>query len=141
MMPYMIRSGCWDELQQDAQFIREQVFIQEQQIAVEDEWDSEDFTSQHFVVYDQDNPIATARLLTHNSIGRVAVLKSYRGLGVGRLLMLAIIEQAQQQQRVFLKLSAQVHAIAFYESLGFVIEGQHYLDCDIPHVDMRRLLK
>lgn len=141
MMPYIIRSGCWDELQQDAQFIREQVFIQEQQIAVEDEWDSEDFTSQHFVVYDQDNPIATARLLTHNSIGRVAVLQSYRGLGIGRLLMLAIIEQAQQQQRVFLKLSAQVHAIAFYASLGFVVEGQHYLDCDIPHVDMRRLLK
>ena len=61
MIPFTIRTGRWDELQNDAKLIREQVFIQEQQIPVEDEWDAEDAVSVHFVVYDQDQPIATAR--------------------------------------------------------------------------------
>ena len=125
MTQFMIRTGSWAELQNDAKLIREQVFIQEQQIAVEDEWDAEDVIALHFVVLDQHQPIATARLLKNNSVGRVAVLKEYRGKGIGRLLMLEIIQQAKHQQREFLKLSAQVHAIAFYEKMGFVHTGSH----------------
>ena len=140
MSQFKIRTGRWDELQNDAKLIREQVFIQEQQIAVEDEWDAEDAVSVHFVVYDQDQPIATARLLKNNSVGRVAVLKSHRGLGIGKLLMQQIIQQAKHQQREFLKLSSQVHAIQFYASLGFNVEGEEYLDCAIPHIDMRLVL-
>ncbi|MEZ2904053.1 GNAT family N-acetyltransferase [Acinetobacter terrestris] len=139
MSQFSIRTGRWDELQNDAKLIREQVFIQEQQIAVEDEWDAEDAISVHFVVYDQDQPIATARLLQNNSVGRVAVLKSHRGLGIGKLLMHQIIQQAKHQQREFLKLSSQVHAIQFYAGLGFKVEGEQYLDCGIPHIDMRLL--
>ena len=139
MSQFKIRAGRWDELQNDAKLIREQVFIQEQQIAVEDEWDAEDTVSVHFVVYDQDQPIATARLLQNNSVGRVAVLKSHRGLGIGKLLMQQIIQQAKHQQREFLKLSSQVHAIQFYAGLGFKVEGEQYLDCGIPHIDMRLL--
>ena len=139
MSQFKIRAGRWDELQNDAKLIREQVFIQEQQIAVEDEWDAEDAVSVHFVVYDQDQPIATARLLKNNSVGRVAVLKSHRGLGIGKLLMQQIIQQAKHQQREFLKLSSQVHAIQFYAGLGFNVEGEQYLDCGIPHIDMRLL--
>ena len=139
MSQFTIRTGRWDELQNDAKLIREQVFIQEQQIAVADEWDAEDAVSVHFVVYDQDQPIATARLLKNNSVGRVAVLKSHRGLGIGKLLMQQIIQQAKHQQREFLKLSSQVHAIQFYAGLGFNVEGEQYLDCGIPHIDMRLL--
>ena len=139
MTQFMIRTGSWAELQNDAKLIREQVFIQEQQIAAEDEWDTEDVIALHFVVLDQHQPIATARLLKNNSVGRVAVLKEYRGKGIGRWLMLEIIQQAKHQQREFLKLSSQVHAIAFYESLGFKVQGDEYLDCGIPHVDMRLL--
>ena len=124
MSQFTIRTGSWDELQNDAKLIREQVFIQEQQIAVEDEWDAEDTVSVHFVVYDQDQPIATARLLKNNSVGRVAVLKSHRGVGIGKLLMQQIIQQAKHQQREFLKLSSQVHAIQFYAGLGFNVEGE-----------------
>ena len=139
MSQFKIRAGRWDELQNDAKLIREQVFIQEQQIAVEDEWDAEDAVSVHFVVYDQDQPIATARLLKNNSVGRVAVLKSHRGLGIGKLLMQQIIQQAKHEQREFLKLSSQVHAIQFYAGLGFNVEGEQYLDCGIPHIEMRLL--
>lgn len=135
---FKIYAGSWAELEKDAKHIREQVFIQEQEIAAQDEWDNDDAVSLHFIVYDENQAIATARLLKNNSVGRVAVLKTYRCLGVGKLLMQAIIEQAKQQERDFLKLSAQVHALPFYAQLGFKQEGVEYLDCGIPHIDMRQ---
>ena len=137
MQQLQIRSGKWAQLEQDAKWIREQVFIQEQQIAPEDEWDAEDAVSLHFMVYDQAQPVATARLLNSNSIGRVAVLKAYRGQGVGKLLMESVISQARTERREFLKLSSQVHAVSFYAGLGFAVHGEEYLDCGIPHIDMQ----
>ena len=144
MSEYFIKSGVWSELKLDAEKIRRQVFIQEQSILEQDEWDALDAVSLHFVVYDRhlendlkiNQAIATARLLENNSIGRVAVLKSYRSKGVGRLIMQQIIEHARTEKRQFLKLSSQLHAIAFYESFGFQVKGVGYLDCGIPHIDM-----
>ena len=95
---YRIKQGHWDQLQQDAKLIRTQVFICEQCITEADEWDDQDLISQHFVIYDQDQPIATARLLENNSVGRVAVLKAYRGQGLGQMIMLEIIGYAQKQR-------------------------------------------
>lgn len=137
MQNYEIQSGDWARLAVDAKPIREQVFIQEQHISPEDEWDAQDAIALHFVVYIAGQAVATARLLENHSIGRVAVLKSQRGLGLGRVLMQHIIQLARQQCRPEVKLSAQVHAIPFYQSLGFYVEGESYLDCGIPHVDMR----
>ncbi|MFU9047352.1 GNAT family N-acetyltransferase [Acinetobacter tibetensis] len=139
-MTLQVRTGTWVELQTDAKPIREQVFIQEQQIAAADEWDAQDEVSQHFVVFDGEHAIATARLLPNHSIGRVAVLASHRGQGIGKLLMLQIIQQAQQQQRPLLQLSSQVHAMSFYQNLGFQAHGEAYIDCGIPHIDMQMSL-
>lgn len=136
MSAFEIRKGAWDDLASDAKLIRTEVFIQEQNIAENEEWDVEDEKSLHFVMYDQNQAIATARLLENNSIGRVAVLKNYRGQGIGQQLMQHIIAVAREEQRAFLKLSAQVHAIGFYENLGFQVQGESYLDCGILHVDM-----
>lgn len=133
---YKIVSGSWNQLSAEAKVIREKVFIEEQNIAAEDEWDDQDEISLHFIVYDHHHAIATARLLQNNSIGRVAVLSSHRGLGIGKLLMLEIIQVARNKGRSKLKLSAQEHAIAFYEGLGFQPKGEFYLDCGIPHIDM-----
>lgn len=133
----IIQSGTWDALVQDLKPIREQVFIQEQNIAAGDEWDELDALSLHFVVYLDDHAIATARLLSNHSIGRVAVLQSHRGFGIGQQLMQAVINEAQKQQRPFVKLSSQVHAIGFYQALGFKAYGEQYLDCGIPHIDMQ----
>lgn len=138
---FRVQSGHWDKLEQDAKFIRKQVFIIEQNIPEEEEWDDQDMISDHFVVYDQDQPIATARLLQNNSVGRVAVLKSYRGQGIGRMIMLEIIRQAHQQDRKFLQLSSQVHAISFYEKLGFSIQGDAYDECGIPHIKMQLVIE
>ncbi|NIE97362.1 GNAT family N-acetyltransferase [Acinetobacter sp. Tr-809] len=133
---YQIKQGNWDQLQHDAKLIRILVFIQEQGIAEADEWDEQDAISQHFVIYDQDQPIATARLLQNNSVGRVAVLKAYRGQGLGQMIMLDIIAFAKQQGRAFLHLSSQVHAMSFYQQLGFVVQGDEYDECGIPHIEM-----
>lgn len=138
---FRVQSGHWDKLEQDAKFIRKQVFIIEQNIPEEEEWDDQDMISDHFVVYDQDQPIATARLLQNNSVGRVAVLKAYRGQGIGRMIMLEIIRQVHQQDRKFLQLSSQVHAISFYEKLGFSIQGDAYDECGIPHIKMQLVIE
>ncbi|ENX63014.1 MULTISPECIES: GNAT family N-acetyltransferase [Acinetobacter] len=134
---YQVKQGNWDQLQQDAKLIRTLVFIREQGIAEADEWDEQDAISQHFVIYDQDQPIATGRLLQNNSVGRVAVLKAYRGQGLGQMIMLEIIAFAKQQGRIFLHLSSQVHAMSFYQQLGFFVQGDEYDECGIPHIEMR----
>lgn len=136
MMQYRIISGTWQELQPYAETIRRAVFIDEQNIAEQDEWDEQDSISLHFIIYDDHQAIATARLLQNNSIGRVAVLSSHRGLGIGKLLMLEIIQVAKNQGRKHAHLSAQEHAMPFYEGLGFQKKGEFYLDCGIPHIDM-----
>ena len=133
---YQVKHGRWDQLQQDAKLIRTQVFICEQGITEADEWDDQDVISQHFVIYDQDQPIATARLLQNHSVGRVAVVKAYRGQGIGRMIMLEIIAYAQQQARPHLRLSSQTHAVSFYQQLGFIVQGDEYDECGIPHIEM-----
>lgn len=131
-----IVDGAWDQLQHDAMQVREQVFIQEQHIAAEDEWDTHDAVALHVVIYQEGQPIATARLLQDHSVGRVAVLKAYRGQGIGQLIMKYIIALAQQQQRPILHLSAQTHALDFYQQLGFQQQGEVYMECSIAHVHM-----
>lgn len=135
-----VKQGTWAELKKDAMSIREQVFIIEQNIAPEDEWDEQDQVSLHFVIEREGLAIATARLLTDNSVGRVAVLKAYRGQGLGVLMMQAIIAEAKREKREELHLSAQVHALEFYSALGFEPQGEVYLDCGIAHINMNLAL-
>jgi len=131
-----IQVGDWNSLQPDAKLIRTLVFVKEQHIPEVEEWDAHDAISQHFVVYHDAQPIATARLLQNRSIGGVAVLKAYRGFNIGYKLMQAIIVHAQEQNLPDLKLSAQVYATGFYERLGFCQRGDIYDDCGIPHIEM-----
>ncbi|MDK4792492.1 GNAT family N-acetyltransferase [Acinetobacter seifertii] len=133
---YKVIADDWEQLEKDAKYIREQVFIQEQGIAPEDEWDDFDATAVHFMVYDKEQPIATARLLPQHSVGRVAVLMSYRKQGIGKILMQHIIDYARNQKLPYLKLSAQTYVTAFYEALGFNVQGEVYQDCGIPHINM-----
>jgi predicted GNAT family N-acyltransferase len=79
-------------------------------------------------------------LLPDGHIGRMAVRKPWRGQGVGALVMEHLMERARQRGDREVVLSAQTHAVGFYEKFGFVAEGDEYLDCDIPHRDMRKVL-
>ncbi|HSX71433.1 GNAT family N-acetyltransferase [Pseudomonas subflava] len=133
-----VRLAHWQKDNADLRRIREAVFVAEQAVPAELEWDDEDIEAMHFLACEGDYPIGTARLLADGQIGRVSVLKDWRGLKVGDALMRAAIEAAEERGQREQRLSAQVHAAAFYERLGFCIEGDEYLEAGIPHVMMVR---
>lgn len=92
-----VRLADWHKDNADIRRIREAVFIAEQHVPPELEWDSEDPTAVHFLALEGDYPIGTARLLPDGTIGRVSVLKDWRGLKVGDALMNAVIVEAQNR--------------------------------------------
>ena len=110
----------------------------EQAVPPELEWDGEDETAIHFLALEGDFAIGTARLLPDGEIGRVSVLKDWRGLKVGDALMQAVLIEAERRGLAQQKLSAQVQATAFYERLGFDVISDEFLEAGIPHVDMLR---
>jgi predicted GNAT family N-acyltransferase len=128
----------WQKDNAEIRRIREAVFIAEQSVPPELEWDADDESAVHFLAFEGDFPIGTARLLPDGHIGRVSVLKDWRGLRVGDALMEAVIGQAGERGLKQQMLSAQVQATAFYERLGFTIVSSEFLEAGIPHVDMVR---
>ncbi|MEA2118174.1 GNAT family N-acetyltransferase [Halovibrio sp. HP20-50] len=131
-----ISTGDWAALGPAASEIRRIVFIDEQNVPQEEEWDGLDPECQHFLAMLDGQPVGTARLLPDAHIGRVAVLADARGSGIGVLLMKAAIEAARHAGHTQVALSAQVHALAFYEQLGFATHGEAFLDAGIPHREM-----
>jgi len=118
--------------------VRQQVFVIEQQVPTDLEWDELDEAAQHLLALNHvGEPIGCARLLANGSIGRMAVLKAWRGRGIGTALLNRAVAIHQQQGAQTIQLSAQMHAIPFYAKAGFVVCSQPYLDANIMHVDMR----
>ena len=133
-----ITQVTWHQAQSQLREVRTKVFIDEQHVPIELEWDDLDETAQHLlVVNDQTYPVACARLLSNGSVGRMAVLIAWRGLGIGSALLNEAISLYVQQGLQTITLSAQVHAVTFYEKAGFVVMSQPYLDANILHVDMQ----
>ena len=136
-MSFSVVKGNWTTHRIELSRIRRLVFIDEQQVPEADEWDPYDETSQHWLAYnDRGESIATARLKPDGQVSRMAVLKPYRGLGVGSLLLRAVIEVAHQQSKS-VYLYSQTHAVGFYEQFGFHTVGEKFLDAGIPHIEMR----
>ena len=133
--------------------IRREVFVDEQNVPEEEEWDELDATSVHLLARDPDGtPLGTGRLihgpqalaLTGREgavlLGRLAVLKRARGTGLGVALVRAIEDEGRARGATELELHSQVHALGFYARLGYVAEGPEYLDGGIPHRTMTRSL-
>ncbi|MFJ7752276.1 GNAT family N-acetyltransferase [Peribacillus muralis] len=123
-----------------AYMIRRQVFVQEQNVPLEEEIDGYEDVSTHFVLYnDQEHPIGAGRFRVIDNIGkvqRICVLAAGRKSGAGAKIMNAIEEYAIQQGIPKLKLDAQVHAIPFYSKLGYEIVSDEFMDAGIPHRTM-----
>jgi len=137
-------TGGWSELGADAAPVRTAVFIEEQAIPAEMEWDEADHTALHAVVRNRlGQPLATGRLLTEAPgvarIGRMAVLRAVRGTHLGRDVVNALMAAAWARGDRQVILSAQRSAVGFYARLGFEERGPEYEDAGIPHVDMVRL--
>ena len=123
--------------------IRMEVFVFEQDVPADIEWDAFDRTSTHFFARADGKPVATARLRDDNGIAkieRMAVRKDYRGKGVGDAMLLHVMEHARTKNYKEARLSAQDHAIPFYEKLGFKVTGEGYMEAGIPHHAMAREL-
>ena len=119
--------------------IREKVFIQEQRVTPELEWDGMDEKAIHFLVFKDEEAIGCARAIVIKSqmqLGRMAVLKEYRGQGVGSTLIEKAIVTAKLKQLSGIHISAQCNAINFYVKFGFEVMGDTYLDAEILHRDM-----
>lgn len=113
--------------------IRQAVFIDEQRIEPKLEWDADDAAAVHFLLIHNNAAVGTARLLADGHIGRVAILREYRGLGLGEVLMREVMAQAQTLGHERFLLSAQTYALDFYRRLGYREEGNEYLEAGIPH--------
>lgn len=133
-----VRLADWHRDYADIHRIRESVFVAEQAVTPEQEWDSEDDSALHFLAETGGFAIGTARLSAEGYIGRLSVLKDWRGLHVGDALMQAVIAQAQGRGIGALKLTAQVHATAFYQRFGFEVVSDEFVEAGLPHVDMLR---
>lgn len=136
---YSIRLCNWDEARLEARRIRELVFVREQGVPFELEWDDQDPRCDHAVAYAADgSAVGTGRLLPDGHIGRMAVLKEWRGKGVGALLLQALMEHARQRRHVRVRLNAQAYAAGFYRRYGFEVSGAEFMEAGIPHVPMQR---
>ena len=117
--------------------IRESVFVEEQGISAEIDFDGLDASAFQVLVYMDGEAVGTGRMLGDGHIGRIAVLKPYRGQQVGTEIVLSFIKVARDKGYERVYLGAQAQAKGFYENLGFKQFGESFIDAgDIPHVSM-----
>lgn len=137
-MRFSLRLGSWEEIGESARAIREAVFIVEQKVPPEMEWDDFDAISLQALATDEaGNAIGTGRLLPDGRIGRLAILSASRGQGVGEAILKTLIAEAKRRGLPGAILSAQTQAREFYEKNGFVAVGEEYMDAGIPHITMK----
>ena len=140
-----VRTGGWQELGAEAREIRTEVFVREQKIPADLEWDDADASSVHAVAHNRFGlALGTGRLLEHvpgvAKIGRMAVRQSVRGGSVGRAVLDALLEAARQRGDREAILHAQLSAAPFYTRAGFMARGAVFEEAGIPHVEMMRTL-
>lgn len=139
------RVGPWSEIGADAHRIRQAVFVEEQKIPAEMEWDAADESCTHAVAYNRlGRALATGRLLEHvpgvAKIGRMAVLSPMRGSRVGRQVLDALMQAGREQGYREVLLHAQLSAEGFYVRAGFQRRGPVFEEAGIQHVEMVRVL-
>lgn len=130
----------WDDAQSSLRLIRQKVFIEEQQVPQDLEWDNLDKQATHFLGKEGNRPVACARLINNEYLGRLAVLKDYRSHGWGRRLIHAIEQHLVEQRKGRLSLNAQANSYSFYFKNGYRPDEDMHWDASIPHIKMTKLL-
>jgi predicted GNAT family N-acyltransferase len=131
----------WDTARERARTVRTAVFVVEQGVPIELEWDEWDPHCDHALALDPGGgAIGTGRLLPDGHIGRMAVVAGWRGRGVGGALLAALIARAEQRGLARALLNAQVHAAPFYRRFGFIEFGTEFPEAGIPHIAMAKSL-
>lgn len=127
----------WESARAEASRIRMEVFVREQRVPAEIEMDERDAACLHALAYVDGKAVGTGRLLPDGHIGRMAVLKASRALGVGGAILERLVEEARRRGMREVRLAAQTHALAFYARHGFVAVGAVFEEAGIPHQEMR----
>lgn len=136
-----IERASWAQHQTALQNLRREVFIEEQKVPEDCEWDGKDQAATHFIAIDETNRVLGAvRLLPNGKITRMAVLKPFRNRGVGALLLAKCLQHAQESGLNHVMLDAQVGAKKFYQVHGFTAQGETFLDAGIEHIRMLKHL-
>lgn len=149
---YFVHITNWANHKHQLKKIRDQVFIQEQNVPVELEWDGLDEEAVHVLaevsfndkkVHSKKLAIGTARIIINNKqayIGRMAVVSEWRGKGVGSEILSSCINACRKQRVEKIILNAQVYVTQFYQKAGFIISSDEFLDAGIAHKQMTLLL-
>lgn len=137
--PFTVKPIYWNANEKALRAIRAKVFVEEQGVPEELEWDGLDDHSYHVMAVAADGtPIGTGRLLQDAHIGRLAVLKEWRGRGVGGAILDLLLVIANKMGYDEVKLHAQTRVLDFYVGRGFETQGEEFMEAGIPHVLMVR---
>lgn len=141
MKNFQVEQTSWEKHKKDLIDLRTRVFINEQLVPPDLEWDGYDKDCWHVIAKtDSGQCIGTARMLYDGHIGRMAVLPEFRKQGIGSALLLALHDIANTQGIEIVFLHAQTGAIDFYKKHGYIIKSEEFMDAGIPHVTMERNL-
>jgi predicted GNAT family N-acyltransferase len=134
---FHVEPATWSVDMAALRAIRTEVFVTEQNVPEDEEWDEFDAISQHVIARTPDGTaIGTGRLTPHGTLGRMAVMRDWRGKGVGQAMLRVLLEMARDRHFSQVRIHAQLHALAFYERAGFVAHGEEFEECGIPHRHM-----
>ena len=138
-----IKTVSWQESRLELEAVRVTVFVEEQNVPVDLEMDDRDALCVHALVQENDRPVGAGRidLLHQGKVGRVAVLRTCRGRGIGKAMMSVLEATARQAGLAQVWLNAQISAQSFYESLGYETSGDPFLEADILHCRMQKTLQ
>ena len=137
-MEFTIHTVTWHDAEPLLREVREAVFIREQGVPVELEWDNMDESSHHVLALSNaGKAIGCGRILPDAHIGRIAVLPEWRGKKVGTAILEGLLAYASSRGYTEVVLDAQVQALPFYMRFGFIAEGGEYMDANIPHRKIR----
>jgi len=138
-LPFTVKPVYWNTSEKLLGAIRTKVFVEEQGVPVNLEWDGLDEHAYHVLAFAADGtPIGTGRLLQDAHIGRMAVLKEWRRRGVGSAMLDLLLVAANKMGYGEVKLNAQTRVLNFYVRKGFVPQGEEFMDAGIPHIAMTR---
>ncbi len=133
-----IRLTSWSRDERLIRAVRAAVFLKEQGIPAEIDFDANDFRCAHAIAELEQKAVGTGRIQADGKIGRVAVLKDFRGKGIGSALVNALIDHARRTGLNNVFLNAQLSSTGFYEGLGFTERGEPFIEAGIQHVRMEQ---
>ncbi|MGA8864034.1 MAG: GNAT family N-acetyltransferase [Gallionella sp.] len=135
--PFTVSLVSWHDGEPLLKSIREAVFIREQGVPAELEWDGLDESARHALALShQGDAIGCGRMFADGHIGRIAVLPQWRKQKVGTAIMEALLDYARAHDYKQVDVDAQTYAMPFYRSFGFIEQGKEFMDAGLPHIKM-----